>query len=650
MLLVIALSSIICLTAAEAPHDQISFQQGALEKEWFDKGDSLLQQGDQEGAIAAFDRYIELNKSNSLAWIGKGTALLQLNRFNESMECFEQAFNLEPSKDGKMYCLIVESQILKGLGRDQEAAAVLEKVLKIQADYIPNGTIVADLGFRPEQDGFSFGNYGEEYPGKLTPSEVRRLFGPDACDCENGSVCKLTPPGTYWMEMANDFIKGGHCMGLATLSLLFYDKIKNATEFESNSTHDLIIDGNIPLQREVAYWSTMQLIKPTKGSFINETPDIVLERLIQAFQDRNNTSNSYTLVVSKPDGRDGHAVTPYAVEDLGNGTYDILVYDNNFPDITRPIQVNRTTNTWSYDDSLIPNASYEIYKGNATTKSLELVPISEELKPQYCPFCENSSVNISQVWLDGEGNLLITDSQDRRLGIIDGQMVNEIPGAEVIYPVVDRSDLELTKSPIFEIPNEYTTSSGVKIPGSALNITIDGDNLQRASLANVTLIGPGYVLLVAEIHLDPGQKDYLEVSPASMLAYRPSGSESPVMVMGKEVNDTQYEFILRGAHLTNGNYMVMGLKDRDGIFYFMPYGTEASSLYDIYMVRANETGEQIFGHEGIIIKGNETAEFHFLDWHGNGTPMRMSISQEGNQSKSSVELKDVTDEVEKEDI
>ena len=121
MLLVIALSSIICLTAAEAPHDQISFQQGALEKEWFDKGDSLLQQGDQEGAIAAFDRYIELNKSNSLAWIGKGTALLQLNRFNESMECFEQAFNLEPSKDGKMYCLIVESQILKGLGRDQEA-------------------------------------------------------------------------------------------------------------------------------------------------------------------------------------------------------------------------------------------------------------------------------------------------------------------------------------------------------------------------------------------------------------------------------------------------------------------------------------------------------------------------------------------------
>jgi hypothetical protein len=76
-------------------------------------------------------------------------------------------------------------------------------------------------------------------------------------------------------------------------------------------------------------------------------------------------------------------------------------------------------NTWSYDDSLIPNASYEIYTGNATTRSLGLVPVSEELKPQRYTFNKNSTVDMLQVWQDGEGRLLITDSQNRRMGIVD---------------------------------------------------------------------------------------------------------------------------------------------------------------------------------------------------------------------------------------
>jgi tetratricopeptide (TPR) repeat protein len=634
---------------ADASQNLVSATRSAEEKEWLDKGYSLLEQDDLQGALQAFNKSIGLNQSNPLAWMGKGTALLQLNRLNESLECFGRALDLEPSKEGKMFLLAIESEILESLGKDTEAAALLETALMMEANYISRGTIVAGLGFRPEKDGFSFGNYGKEYPGKLTPSEVRRLFSSDACASENGSVCNLTPPGTYWMEMVNDFIEGGHCMGLATLSLLFYDKVESATEFGSSSTHDLEIDGNIPLQREVAYWCAMQVVGPVKRSYINETPSIVLEKLIQAYQKGDNASNSYTLLVSKPDGSEGHAVTPYAVEDLGNGTYVILIYDNNFPDITRPVLINQTTNAWSYDDSLVPNASYEIYVGNATTRSLELVPISVELKPQQCPFCKDSSVNMSLVWQDGEGRLLITDSQDRRLGLVEGRMINEIPGADVIYPIIGRSDGGEDEAPIFEIPNEYTTSSGEKIPGSSFNITIDGENLQRVSLTNVTLIGPGYVLLVAEIHLDPGQKDYLEVSPASMLAYRPWGPESPVMIVAKEVNDTQYEFILRGSQLTEGTYMVMGLKEEDGIFYFMPYGTEEGSLYDVYMVRADEAGEQIFGNESIEIRGNETAEFHFLDWPGNGTPMRLRISQAGNLSQRSLELADVTDEIEEVD-
>ena len=62
----------------------------------------------------------------------------------------------------------------------------------------------ADSGFRPEQHGFSFPNYGDE-PGivNLTSAEMQKMFGDKVCASLAGGACVLTPPAQSWMDQIN---------------------------------------------------------------------------------------------------------------------------------------------------------------------------------------------------------------------------------------------------------------------------------------------------------------------------------------------------------------------------------------------------------------------------------------------------------------
>lgn len=258
-----------------------------------------------------------------------------------------------------------------------------------------SGKIIAALeGYDVKIHGFGFENYGDEKDYvQLTSVEVERMFGEQVCASKVNGECILTPLGQQWMKQKNTIMANGHCDGMAALSLLFYLNQLNVEDFGSSSVNNLQLEGNQRLQREIAYWWTTQYTEPTRSAREKNalSPREVVNELALAFKTGRN-SELYTIALWKRNGRGGHAVTPFAIEDWDNGIFAILVYDNNHPNTTRKIIVDSNADTWKYNASINPNAPEYEYEGDAKTKTLLLTPTSFRLQIQKCPFCQEENL------------------------------------------------------------------------------------------------------------------------------------------------------------------------------------------------------------------------------------------------------------------
>ena len=96
------------------------------------------------------------------------------------------------------------------------------------AAYEPTGDVVADSGFRPWVDGFGFENYGNDVgPQNMTPAEVEDIFGSQVCASGTGADCELIPTAAKWMEVENERMAGGHCMGFPVTANQFYAQVRD---------------------------------------------------------------------------------------------------------------------------------------------------------------------------------------------------------------------------------------------------------------------------------------------------------------------------------------------------------------------------------------------------------------------------------------
>lgn len=356
---------------------------------------------------------------------------------------------------------------------------------------------INDTGFRPDVNGFSFQNYGEDPNTEdLTSSEMQRMFGDQVCAGKSNGQCILTYPAERWMNQAVSAMKSGHCEGLAVLSSLLYFNQTSPALFGGDKSIDLSLD-NVLLQREIGYWWTTQVTTPGGSKKVLDSPVAVLDTLKQAFDDGTSASEWWVLGIYLPDGSGGHAITPFAVEDLENGSSRIYVYDNNWPQEVRFIEVDREADAWSYLASTNSDELGSLYTGNASTKNLEIVSLSSRLGQQRCDFCDKSSGNASsgtkgavdggqsiQIWQNGRARVLVTDESGHRVGLLEsGEFVNEIPEAEV------RSlKFGLDHPPVIWLPSDSINNSHL-----AIEIHSAADDSAK-NLADTTVFASGFAL------------------------------------------------------------------------------------------------------------------------------------------------------------
>jgi hypothetical protein len=511
-----------------------------------------------------------------------------------------------------------------------------------------SGAYASDLGFRPETNGFSFENYGGEGETNLTPNDMQRLFGEQVCTTIQDGQCLLTPPGEQWLQQINSAMEGGHCEGMAVLSNLFYTGEIDPVAFGAPNVPDLEIAGNEALQREIAYWWATQSTQPARSGIVEQTPSGVVNTLLTAFAAGPSGSDQYALGIYKRDFTGGHAITPYAVEDRGDGIYWILVYDNNYPGQARAVEVDTNNDTWSYSGSTNPAEAEGNYEGDASTFTLELAPIGPRLGQQECPFCQDQAsastgammlqaggVQYNEIWLEGDADLLITDAEGRSVGFRDGVFVNEIAGSLSNANKYGISVWDANAEPVYYIPTDID-----------FTISIDGSRLSEPTNSIVTMIGPGYALEVSDIILDPGQVDTLDVSPdGSLISYRTDSSETPFLLVAVETDAADYLFGVYGEELAPGEALNLSLDTEEGWLSIDSIDNSEVGFYSLVVARYDDAGEQIFGADEIELLPDDVLYVDYLLWPGNGEPMSLDLDYGGDGFVDETLLvDDVTDE------
>ena len=464
------------------------------------------------------------------------------------------------------------------------------------------------------------------------------MFGDKVCGA-SGKKCILTPPAQEWMDEINKAMNGGHCEGMASLSALFYRNAENVKDFGATSTDALQLSDNKKLQGEIAYFWATQATDPTAGSTIaDKTPAEILDILIKSMQANDKSDDMYTVGIFKPEFKDGHAITPYAVLDKGNGLYWIMVYDNNFPKDERHVEIDRNKNIWSYSSSTNPNEPESLYEGDVNTKTLQLTPNKMRLGPQACPFCSDYGssragllaapvITYNQIWLIGDNkgdtaSILITDASGHRLGFVDGKLVNEIPNAK--FTPIKSGDLwKDDPSPIFYVPTN-----------TAFSVTIDGDELTSPEPVDLAVIGPSYDLAVEGIQLDPDQKDTISFSAdGTTLSYTTSGGETPTLDLGIEHADSDYDFQLEGATVEGGT-INLTLDYAKGQLIVKSDDNKKPIAYNLAFSRIDDDTELNFSHAALELNAGDTAYVDFGKWTGTDLTIETDKGSTGTISGS----------------
>jgi hypothetical protein len=449
------------------------------------------------------------------------------------------------------------------------------------------------------------------------------MFGEDAvCSWIVAGVCFPKRDIQRWIHLVNLELNGGHCNGMTITSLRLFKELDShpgKLDTYSLGKNDQILatwNGtahSFTVRRYISYFQVLQytdsVSKEINDALFLKTPKEVLERLRSAMLSKERDFTTLVMYSERPNTPEtpGHAVTPYRIEDKGNGVYWVWVYDSNRPyDNNRPnesnryVEINTTNNTWSYNWDRDCT-----WNGDADSHSLGALPISV-----YDKRPNGWSFEKLQTWLEGQGHLLITDSRGRRVGYIDDHFVDEVPEA---FGIVHPRYTDTPSEPIYYLPINETYT-----------ILVDGRTLTQTETVAVTQFGPGYAASVDDVKLEPTSQNWLTIAPdGTQLVYQSSDHGEATLTLALDSASESNQFQIRDADIGVGQSVVLTVDTSNGQLVF-DNSQAGGGLYNLEITRVSAAGEQKFSYADVVISAVDTHYVDYGAWDGSG-PMMLHI-------------------------
>lgn len=415
----------------------------------------------------------------------------------------------------------------------------IQSDLLAQLEQLPGGS-VALPNFDPAVNGFQFSNQellqaidlkrnAQAWEEVLT-DQLQQLFGTQVCVGDDSATCVLTAAARSWLTTQLERMNQGLSEGMSAAVLDLWQPTpqripwwQRLVNFLLGHTVFGLARTLFDLQTFIANLFLMQgvseVFQPTQTIRSTFTPTQILLSIARVFL--TGSGDPFTMGVYRLlEGTltEGHALTPYRIEDQGNGQYWVYVYDSNYP-AGRPgsspdlhVEFDTQADTWTYR----PTASGPAFGGDAQSKTLDLTqrswrqpPAESQLAttgPFTCPFCEaESEAEVApepsvDITLIGEGVLTVVPY---RGASFSGEAGSGEAGSES-FSSGNTIELVPFKGGLNrEVPASYRLSANML--GQALEVTLSGAATAPRSPVTLQLTGPGYTANVAGLVLSPSQ-------------------------------------------------------------------------------------------------------------------------------------------------
>ena len=327
----------------------------------------------------------------------------------------------------------------------------------------------ATTAFRWVDDCYSFRNYnykgreGQEMVEGLLSTIVGQLYtDPKATEL----VTRMLFPQTYtrligYLETSVNAGAGGHCYGMSATAGLYFmdpalrpgsgrtcDMSQDAASANVNLYQraqmlplvEAVISGDVVFDRN---WSPANCLTTVRNSLKNDRRPVIIDIAGSTdVQEQVMVNGQPQMQVVKQWWF--HSLLAYKLVEAPGRTSAVYVYDPNLPPkgqwaTQRPssaFSINTAGGGWALSPDMVPlYAGVSHISARAVTREVSLAEANAVIPGLRAKLAEMISwfekAKKLMAVLRCPADALFTDAQGRRVGVLNGQQINEVPGAEI---------------------------------------------------------------------------------------------------------------------------------------------------------------------------------------------------------------------------